>query len=123
MINLKCKHGTEDGMAQMIIAFISGKEGEQMLNRVIHMLLCGDFLVIPIQKGFAILFCAVLGDLGSGEHSVRRQEMKRIGRRGLSAAMLVGFSRDVGLYAGYDRHHSSSFASSLSKHSALQDSM
>ena len=123
MVNLVSKHGSEDGMAQMIVAFIACNIGKQMLDGVIDMFLSGNLLIVPVKKCFAILFGTIFGNLGSSEHSMRREEVKGIGCCGLSAAVFIGYGRYIRLYAGNDSHHSSSFARSLSKHNALQDSM
>lgn len=72
MINLVGEHRAKDRVRQMIVAVVPSEVGVQVLNRVIHMLLCGDFFVVPFPLCLAILFSAVLCDLGCGKHSMRR---------------------------------------------------
>ena len=123
MVNLKSKHRSQNSMTQMVVAFVAGDICEQMLNSVIYMLLGGDLLVITLKEGLAVLFSAILGYLCCSKHSMGRKKMKRVWRCGLPSTLIIGYGWYIGLYAGDNRHYSSSLASSLSKQSALQDSM
>ena len=48
MIHLIGEHGAQDGMAEMIVAFIARKVGEQVLHSVIDVFLCRDALGIAV---------------------------------------------------------------------------
>ena len=71
--------------------------------------------------GGKIMAARILADHLTGKETAFSEENWVI--ISTAAAMFVGFGRHIGLYTGNDRHHSSSFASSLSKQSALHDSM
>ena len=60
MINLVGKHGPQDCMTQVIVAFISCQISKQMLDGVIDMLFCGNLLVISVQQCLTILLSTVL---------------------------------------------------------------
>ena len=47
MVNLKGEHRPQDGVAQVVVALITGQVGEQVLNGVVDVLLGRDLLVIP----------------------------------------------------------------------------
>ena len=86
-------------MAEMIVALVARKVGEQVLDGVIDVFLCRDELVISVLWRLPVLFRALLGGLRRGEHGVGRQHVKGIGRGGLFAAHGVGLDGYVGLYA------------------------
>ena len=90
MIHLIGEHGAQDGMAEMVVALVARKVGEQVLDGVIDVFLCRDTLVIAVLWRLPVLFRALLGDLRRGEHGVGRQHVKGIGRGGLFAAHGVG---------------------------------
>lgn len=94
-------------MAEMIVAFIARKVGEQVLHSVIDVFLCGDALVIAVLWRLPVLFRALLGDLRRGKHGVGRQHVEGVGRGGLFATHSVGLDGCVGLYA-QDYVHSAS---------------
>ena len=124
MIDLEGEHRPQNGMAQVVVALIPGQVSEQVLDGVIGVLLRGNLLVIPVKQRLPIFLRAVLGDLRSGEHGVRRQEVKRIRCSGLAAAILIDLSRNIRLDTQDHAHYSSlPSSSSSSKHIALQDSM
>ena len=123
MVNLAGKHGSENGMAQVIVALVSCEICKQVLNGMIDMLLGRNFLIVPVLQRLAVFLSAIFSDFGSCKDSMRREKVKGIGRCRLSASKLVGFGGHVGLYAGNDGHSTPSFASSLSKQSALHDSI
>ena len=86
-------------MAEMIVALVARKVGEQVLDGVIDVFLCRDALVIAVLWRLPVLFRALPGDLRRGEHGVGRQHVEGVGRGGLLAAHGVGFNGCVGLYA------------------------
>lgn len=106
MIDLIGKHGSENGMTQMIVALITGKESIQMLNGMVDVFLCGDPLVVAVLERFAILLRAVLCRLCCSEHCMRRQKVKGIRRGGLLAAMFVLYDGRIRLDALNDLLHS-----------------
>ena len=107
MIHLIGEHGAQDGMAEMVVALVARKVGEQVLDGVIDVFLCGDTLVIAVLWRLPVLFRALLGGLRRGEHGVGRQHVEGVGRGGLFAAHGVGLDGYVGLYA-QDYVHSAS---------------
>ena len=73
MVHLIGEHGAQDGMAEMIVALVARKVGEQVLDGVIDVFLCRDELVISVLWRLPVLFRALLGGLRRGEHGVGRQ--------------------------------------------------
>ena len=124
MIDLIGEHRPEDGVAQVVVALVSGEVGEQVLDGMVNVFLRRDLLVIPVEKRLAILLRTILCNLSGSKQRMRRQEVERIRSGGLSASSLVDFSRHIRLNAQDHAHHSSpSLSSKSSKHIALQDSM
>ena len=102
MCNFIGKHGSNDGMSEMVVAFVSSKESVQMLKSMIDMFFDRYPGVVSVIKILTVLCGAILGDLGCGEHRMKWKQMKSVGRIRLLAAMLIGDDRRVGLYALYD---------------------
>ena len=48
MVHLISKHGTQNGMAQMIVALIACQVGEQVLNGMIDMFLRRNAFVVSV---------------------------------------------------------------------------
>ena len=67
MIHLIGEHGAQDGMAEMIVALVARKVGEQVLDGVIDVFLCRDELVISVLWRLPVLFRALLGGLRRGD--------------------------------------------------------
>ena len=92
-------------MAQVVVTFIPGKVGEQVLDGMVDVFLRRDLLVIPVEKRLAILLRTILRNLSGSKQRMRRQEVERIRRGGLSASSLVDFSRHIRLNAQDHAHH------------------
>ena len=69
-------------MAEMVVALVARKVGEQVLDGVVDMFFCRDTLVIAVLWRLPVLFRALLGDLRRGEHGVGRQHAAYVGAVG-----------------------------------------
>ena len=104
MIHLVGKHGSQDRVAEMIVALVASQICKQMLDGVIDMILSGNPLVVAAPKGFSILFSAVSRHLCSREYRIGRQKMEGVGRIGLLSSAIIGDDRRIGLYTGDYAH-------------------